>query len=61
MPGTKFVYSDVNFITLGAMVEKVSGEALDVYAEKHIFRAAGDDAHALSAVRKAVRSSEELR
>src|ERR1039458_1984217 len=36
-PGTRFVYSDVNFITLGAIVEKVSGEALDVYAERHIF------------------------
>ena len=37
VPGTKFVYSDVNFITLGAMVEKVSGEELDVYAERNIF------------------------
>jgi len=36
-PGTKFVYSDINFITLGAIVEKVSGETLDVYAERHIF------------------------
>ena len=25
-PGTKFVYSDINFITLGAIVEKISGE-----------------------------------
>jgi len=25
VPGTKFVYSDINFITLGAIVEKVSG------------------------------------
>src|SRR5206468_3459057 len=32
-PGTKFVYSDINFITLGAIVEKVSGQTLDVYAE----------------------------
>ncbi len=37
VPGTKFVYSDVNFITLGAIVEKLSGETLDVYAKKHIF------------------------
>jgi SSS family transporter len=36
-PGTKFVYSDINFITLGAVVEKISGETLDVYAERHIF------------------------
>jgi uncharacterized protein YbbC (DUF1343 family)/CubicO group peptidase (beta-lactamase class C family) len=36
-PGTKFVYSDVNFITLGLLVEKVSGERLDEYAAGHIF------------------------
>jgi uncharacterized protein YbbC (DUF1343 family)/CubicO group peptidase (beta-lactamase class C family) len=36
-PGSGFVYSDTNFIVLGAMVEKVSGEALDAYAERHIF------------------------
>src|ERR1035441_2658176 len=34
VPGTKFVYSDVNFITLGALVEKVSGETLD-RSEEH--------------------------
>ena len=37
VPGTHFEYSDINFITLGAIVEKVSGEALDVYAQRHIF------------------------
>ena len=36
-PGVKFVYSDINFITLGAIVEKLSGEPQDVYAAKHIF------------------------
>jgi len=36
-PGSGFSYSDVNFITLGALVEKVSGEALDAYAAHHIF------------------------
>ncbi len=36
-PGVKFVYSDINFITLGVIVEKLSGEPLDVYAAKHIF------------------------
>jgi uncharacterized protein YbbC (DUF1343 family)/CubicO group peptidase (beta-lactamase class C family) len=40
-PGTKFVYSDVNYITLGAMVERLSGETLDAYAEKHIFMPLG--------------------
>ncbi|HEV3513666.1 MAG TPA: serine hydrolase [Candidatus Sulfotelmatobacter sp.] len=36
-PGSGFVYSDINFIMLGALVEKVSGEPLDIYAEQHIF------------------------
>ena len=36
-PGSGFVYSDINFIMLGALVEKVSGETLDVYTGKHIF------------------------
>ena len=36
-PGTKFVYSDINFITLGALVEKLSGQPLDIYAREHIF------------------------
>lgn len=36
-PGTVFRYSDINFILLGALVERVSGEAEDVYAQEHIF------------------------
>ncbi|WP_260705022.1 sodium:solute symporter family transporter [Edaphobacter flagellatus] len=40
-PGTKFVYSDINFITLGALVEKLSGESLNVYAQENIFRPLG--------------------
>jgi SSS family transporter len=36
-PGTHFEYSDINFITLGALVEKLSGQTLDVYAQEHIF------------------------
>jgi CubicO group peptidase (beta-lactamase class C family)/uncharacterized protein YbbC (DUF1343 family) len=41
IPGTKFVYSDVNFITLGAIVEKITGQDLDVYAAEHIFQPLG--------------------
>jgi SSS family transporter len=40
-PGTHFVYSDINFITLGAIVEKLSGQTLDAYAAQHIFRPLG--------------------
>jgi uncharacterized protein YbbC (DUF1343 family)/CubicO group peptidase (beta-lactamase class C family) len=36
-PGSKFSYSDINFIVLGALVERVSGEMLDEYATRHIF------------------------
>jgi uncharacterized protein YbbC (DUF1343 family)/CubicO group peptidase (beta-lactamase class C family) len=36
-PGSKFSYSDINFIVLGALVERVSGETLDTYAARHIF------------------------
>jgi uncharacterized protein YbbC (DUF1343 family)/CubicO group peptidase (beta-lactamase class C family) len=37
VPGSGFVYSDINFITLGALVERVSGETLDAYTTKHVF------------------------
>jgi uncharacterized protein YbbC (DUF1343 family)/CubicO group peptidase (beta-lactamase class C family) len=37
-PGVAFRYSDLNFITLGALVEKVSGEPLNVYAAEHIYK-----------------------
>ena len=36
-PGTHFEYSDINYIVLGALVEKLSSESLDVYASEHIF------------------------
>src|SRR5260370_29918063 len=40
-PGTAFKYSDINFIVLGALVERLSGEALEQYAAKHIFQPLG--------------------
>jgi uncharacterized protein YbbC (DUF1343 family)/CubicO group peptidase (beta-lactamase class C family) len=36
-PGTRFLYSDVNFETLGELVRRISGEPLDVYCHRHIF------------------------
>ncbi|MFZ0799940.1 MAG: serine hydrolase [Terriglobales bacterium] len=36
-PGSAFVYSDINFVVLGALVERLSGDPLDEYAAKHIF------------------------
>ncbi|MGH8144712.1 MAG: serine hydrolase [Rhodanobacteraceae bacterium] len=35
-PGTHYVYSDINFITLGALIEKLSGEREDVFVRQHI-------------------------
>src|SRR5437762_3489810 len=40
-PGTRFIYSDINFETLGEIVHRVSGEPLDVYATEHIFQPLG--------------------
>jgi CubicO group peptidase (beta-lactamase class C family) len=40
-PGTKFRYSDVNFIVLGELVERVSGLALDAFARKYVFEPLG--------------------
>ena len=40
-PGTRFVYSDINFETLGEIVRRVSGEPLGVYCAEHIFKPLG--------------------
>lgn len=39
--GTRFRYSDVGFIVLGELVERVSGMPLDEYAQKHVFAPLG--------------------
>jgi len=39
--GAMFVYSDINFEVLGALVERLSGESLDAYVQKHIFEPLG--------------------
>lgn len=36
-PGEHFVYSDINFILLGEIVRRLSGQTLDAYARQHIF------------------------
>jgi CubicO group peptidase (beta-lactamase class C family) len=40
-PGVKFVYSDINYVVLGALVERISGLPLDVYAQRHIITPLG--------------------
>lgn len=37
-PGSAVLYSDINFILLGEVVHRVSGQRLDVYTEKEVFR-----------------------
>ena len=36
-PGSRFVYSDINFETLGFLVERVSGMPLNEFAERNVF------------------------
>src|SRR5262249_47578881 len=40
-PGTRFVYSDINYIALGEVVHRVSGQMLDVFARQNIFAPLG--------------------
>ncbi len=37
LPGTRFVYSDINFILLGEIVRRVSHEPLPQYAQENVF------------------------
>lgn len=39
--GTKFVYSDVNFIVLGEVIQRVTGQNLDEFARVNIFKPLG--------------------
>ena len=40
-PGSGFVYSDINFETLGFIVEKLSGKSLSDYASENVFAPLG--------------------
>jgi uncharacterized protein YbbC (DUF1343 family)/CubicO group peptidase (beta-lactamase class C family) len=40
-PGTRFLYSDINFMVLGFLVEKISGMPLNEYASARIFAPLG--------------------
>jgi CubicO group peptidase (beta-lactamase class C family) len=40
-PGEGFRYSDINFIVLGALIENITGETLDVYVQRHVFEPLG--------------------
>lgn len=40
-PGDRFIYSDINFIVLGEIVRRVTGQTLDLFARERIFRPLG--------------------
>jgi uncharacterized protein YbbC (DUF1343 family) len=40
-PGARFVYSDINYITLGEVVRRASGKTLDEFAYENIFKPLG--------------------
>lgn len=40
-PGTIYRYSDINFILLGKLIEKISGEQLNIFVNKYVFKPLG--------------------
>jgi beta-N-acetylhexosaminidase len=42
-PGTEVEYSDLGFMLLGEIVQRLTGERLDAFAKKHIFEPLGMD------------------
>jgi len=40
-PGAAFRYADINYILLGALIEKVTGEPEDVYVQRNVFARLG--------------------
>lgn len=51
-PGTKIEYSDLGFILLGEIVERLTGESLDVFAKREIFTTLGMDRSMFNPPRK---------
>lgn len=44
VPGTYFNYSNINFVILGTIVEKISNMRFDAYCRQHLFQPLGIDA-----------------
>ena len=40
-PGTKWTYSNINYMLLTRIVENISGQAFSTYAEEHLFKPLG--------------------
>jgi serine-type D-Ala-D-Ala carboxypeptidase len=61
-PGTRFMYSDVGFIVLGEIVERVSGKTLDEFSRERIFTPLGmseTDFNPHSALKKRAAPTQE--
>lgn len=41
VPGTKFLYSDVDYMILAAIIEEISGQDLDTYLKENFFKPMG--------------------
>ena len=41
LPGSVFIYSDINFILLGELVSRISGSGLDVFASENFYAPLG--------------------
>jgi beta-N-acetylhexosaminidase len=51
-PGTQIVYSDLGFILLGEIIQRLTGESLDVFAKREIFDVLGMDRSMFNPSRK---------
>ena len=63
-PGSTFLYSDVNFIVLGELVQRVSGMPLNQYAQNYVFGPLGmthDDVQSTGDLEAAHRSHRARR
>src|SRR5438105_12371003 len=63
-PGTRFVYSDINYIALGEVVHRVSGLMLDEFAKRNIFAPLGmreTGFHPTAALRPRIAPTEKRR
>src|SRR5205085_7275429 len=40
-PGLRFVYSDINYITLAEIIQRISGQSVADFAREHVFMPTG--------------------
>ena len=61
VPGTKMEYSNIGFIILGRIIEKVSGEPYEQFVQKHVLQPAGVQHAFISRGHRAYGSNEARR